>query len=121
MKKIETYSFGKMVYGGTTYTADLIITPHNVYSPWWRRQGHLLQMEDLAEILEEISANSNGMTGLLIVGTGAMGQMRVPEKLREQLKQLNLRLTVDNSEKAVQIFNSTVEPGNVFAAFHLTC
>lgn len=112
--KIESYSFGKMVYGGQTYTSDLIIYPDRVDASWWRQQGHLLQMMDLEEILKE---NPH----ILIIGTGYMGVMKVPAPLKKHLKNKGIELHVERSGKAVKLFNSVDKTKKVIAAFHLTC
>jgi hypothetical protein len=112
--KIESYSFGKLVYGGQTYTSDLIIYPDRVDASWWRQQGHLLQMQDLEEILKE-----NPHT--LIIGTGYMGVMKVPPALRKKLKNKGIELHVERSGKAVKLFNTVDKAKTVIAAFHLTC
>lgn len=114
MKQIESYSFGKMVVDGKSYTADLIIYPDRVDDSWWRKQGHLLQIEDLREILE-------AEPEILIIGTGAAGIMRVPSALRKQLEEKNIQLYIERTGKAVEIFNTLDKSKKVVAAFHLTC
>ncbi|RMG02102.1 MAG: hypothetical protein D6726_08240, partial [Nitrospirae bacterium] len=78
MKRIESYSFGRIVIGGNTYTKDVIVLPDGVFSPWWRKEGHLLHMEDLAEVFPVNPA-------VLIIGTGYSGVMRVPDSVIEEL------------------------------------
>jgi hypothetical protein len=112
--KIEAYEFGRMVYGGKTYTSDLIIYPDRVDSSWWRLKGHLLQIEDLKDILKE-------EPGILIIGTGAMGIMKVHQELKNQLEEKKIELYVERSGKAVEVFNSADKSKKVIAAFHLTC
>jgi hypothetical protein len=112
--KIEAYEFGKMVYGGKTYTSDLIIYPDRVDSSWWRLKGHLLQMEDLEDILKE-------GPDILIIGTGAVGIMKVPKKIKNQLEEKNIEVYVHRTGKAVEVFNSADKSKKVIGAFHLTC
>jgi hypothetical protein len=112
--KIEAYEFGKMIYGGKTYTSDLIIYPDRVDSSWWRLKGHLLQIEDLENILNE-------EPGILIIGTGAMGIMKVPKELKQHLEEKNIELYVQRTGKAVEVFNSADKSKKVIGAFHLTC
>ena len=114
MKQIESYSFGNMVYEGKSYTSDLIIYPDRVDPSWWRLKGHLLQPEDLKEILAE-------NPGILIIGTGAMGVMNVPAPLKKQLEDKGIELYVEKTGKAVKIFNAAAQGKKVIAAFHLTC
>ena len=112
--KIEVYEFGRMVYGGKTYTADLIIYPDRVDSSWWRLKGHLLQIEDLKDILKE-------EPGILIIGTGAVGVMKVPKKLKNQLEEKNIEIYVQRTGKAVEVFNAADSSKKIIGAFHLTC
>ncbi len=112
--KIVEYSFGRMVYGPDTYTSDLIIYPNGVDNKWWRGQGHLLQMEDLTEILAYEPE-------VLIIGTGYMGIMRVPKELKKELGARVKELHVARTKKAVTIFNDCEDKSKVIAAFHLTC
>lgn len=114
MKEIESYSFGKMVYDGRTYTSDLIIFPDRVFANWWRLEGHHVHMEDLKEVLEE-------KPDVLVIGTGKMGVMKVPEGLIEELKQKDIELVVEKTGEAVRIFNSADRTKKVVGAFHLTC
>ncbi|NIW42891.1 MAG: hypothetical protein GWN27_20845, partial [candidate division Zixibacteria bacterium] len=54
--------------GNETYRKDLIIFSDHVFSPWWRKEGHSLEPNDLFEALRENPS-------LIIVGTGASGVM----------------------------------------------
>ena len=112
--KIEAYEFGKMIYGGQTYTSDLIIYPGRVDPSWWRLKGHLLQTADLGDILKE-------EPDIIIIGTGAMGIMRVTKELRKQLEERNIELYVLRTGKAVEVFNTADKNKTVIGAFHLTC
>ncbi len=114
---IDAYRFGKMVVQGKTYTSDLIIYPDRVDVSWWRIEGHLLHPEDLKEILKAKPA-------VLIIGTGASGVMKVPKELVKQLEEKNIKVYVEKTGKAVEIFNSldkSDKSRDVIAAFHLTC
>ena len=61
--KVEHYSFGKITIDGQTYTSDVIIYPERVDSSWWRKQGHNLQIEDMAGVIK-------AEPGVVIIGTG---------------------------------------------------
>jgi hypothetical protein len=58
---------------------------------------------------------------VLIIGTGYMGLMNVPEELRKELIKKNIELYIENSRRAVEIFNSIHRKRRTIAAFHLTC
>jgi len=111
---IDSYSFGKMVIEGQSFDTDLIIYPERVDASWWRKAGHRVELEDLTAVL---AANPE----VLIIGTGYMGLMSVPEELRKELIKKNIGLYVENSRRAVEIFNLIQAKKKTIAAFHLTC
>lgn len=113
--KITHYSFGKIVIDGNEYTQDIIVFPDKVFPSWWRKEGHSLCMEDLAEVLK---SNVN----ILVIGTGAYERMHVPLSLIEELKNRGIECFVRSTEKAVALFNQFLSEGkSVAGAFHLTC
>jgi len=111
---ISHYSFGRIDIAGQTYVKDVIVFPERVFSPWWRKEGHLLCTEDLAEVFK---AN----TRVLIVGTGYYDTMKVPEDVIEALRLKGVKLHVENTQKAVTLYNRLSPGGEVAAALHLTC
>lgn len=111
--KVDSCSFGRIVIDGKSYSKDVIIFPHRVFSPWWRSEGHLLQMDDLAEVLKEKPA-------ILVVGSGYSGVMRVPRKLVEELHSLGVEVRTEKTPDAVNVFNN-ISGKKVIAALHLTC
>ncbi len=112
--RIEDYSFGRIVIDGKTYTRDLIIYPDRIDPSWWRKEGHLLQMEDLGDILKE-------KPEILIIGTGYSGVMTVPQSLIERLKREGIEVIARNTPQAVEIFNQMDKSRRIIAALHLTC
>jgi hypothetical protein len=64
---IGGYSFGRIVVDGQEETRDLIVLPDRVFRNWWRRNGHGLVLDDLAEVIDELPKT-------LIIGTGALRQ-----------------------------------------------
>jgi len=111
---IDSYSFGKMVMKGKAFHSDLIIYPDKVEGTWRRKEGHMLQLEDLTNILVADPE-------VLIIGTGYMDQMKVPDELRKELLSRRIELYVEDSRRAVEIFNSIHTKRRIIAAFHLTC
>ncbi|MDO9391082.1 MAG: Mth938-like domain-containing protein [bacterium] len=113
--KIESYSFGLIKIGGREFKSDLIIYPDHVDGKWWRKEGHLLQMEDLAGILAL-------KPEILLVGQGLPGLMKVDEKVEEHCRENSIRLLVMPTEKAVEEYNRSADKnGKIIACFHLTC
>lgn len=112
--KIDSYSFGRIVINGETFTSDVIIYPGRVDAAWWRKEGHLLQAEDLAKALRS-------RPGVLVIGTGHDGVMRVPRETVERIAALGIDVKVERTTRAVEIYNELERAGNVIAALHLTC
>lgn len=104
-----------MTVDGKKYTNDLIIFPERVRPEWWRKEGHLLSISDLEEIIEYSPEE-------LVIGKGAMGVMRVPDEVVEEVKSQGIEVTCANTKEASQIFNEKKAQGKrVVGAFHLTC
>ncbi len=112
--KIEHYSFGNITIDGQTYTSDVIIFPDRVYSSWWRKEGHLLQVTDLKDVIK-------AKPEVLIVGTGAYGVMKVPEQTIEHLKSNGIEAYIENTKNAVELYNKIASKKSAIAALHLTC
>lgn len=112
---IDHYSFGSMTVGGEKYTNDLIIFPEKVRSEWWRKEGHLLSLSDLKEVIDYLPEE-------LIIGKGAMGVMQVPEEVLKELGSKGIKVTSLNTKEAALLFNEREAQGKkVVGAFHLTC
>jgi len=112
---IDSYQFGKIVIDGTAYNSDCLILGGSVQSNWWRKQGHLLAVEDVLPVIEAKPA-------VLVVGCGASGLMKVSEDVGQVLREHSVELFTANTNKAVARFNELSEKGeNVAAALHLTC
>lgn len=112
--EIEYYSWGKIVIGGRTYTSDVIIFPDHINASWWRKEGHKLHVEDLQEV---ISANPEAV----IIGTGALGVMKVPGETVQHFESRGTQVHVERTGKAVELFNELRGKKKVIAALHLTC
>ena len=111
--KVDSYNFGNIVIDGRAYTSDVIIYPTRVFSPWWRKEGHMLCIDDLGDLFEE-------KPDLLIVGCGYHGVMKVPDEVIGHLEDKGIETSVRKTTEAVEIFNQHRE-GRVVAALHLTC
>ena len=110
---IDSYSFGSIVINGKTYTSDVIVFPDKVQDLWWRKKGHLLQIDDLYSILSY-------QPHILIIGTGAYGLMKIPEETREFISNKGIKLYSDKTAKACTFYN-TMKKKKLVAAFHITC
>jgi hypothetical protein len=111
---IESYSFGRIVVDGQTYTSDLIIYPDRVEASWWRKEGHRLHLADLKGVME-------ASPEVVIVGTGYFGDMKVPPETKEGLESQGVEVMVEKTGQAWQTYNRLAGSRKVVAAFHLTC
>jgi hypothetical protein len=111
---IEAYQFGRMVIGGTAYTSDLILLTDKILSSWWRKSGHKLCLSDLEEVVKE-------KPDILIIGTGAIGMMKVNEEVKQYAQKEGISLIIERTGKAVQTYNHLSGGNKITAAFHLTC
>jgi hypothetical protein len=111
---IDDYRFGRIVIGGEVYGKDVIILPERVIANWWRKQGHNLSPEDLAEVVAAAPCR-------LVIGAGAFGMMRVPDGTLEYLRERGIKAEVLKTKEACARFNELAANGDAAAALHLTC
>ena len=112
---IDSYQFGRIVIDGETHTSDCLIITGAVRPNWWRRQGHLLSPDDLAEVIEAAPS-------IVVIGAGASAMMKVPDRSRQFLEQHDIQVEVLDTKRAVARFNELSLAGaSVAAALHLTC
>lgn len=113
--QITEYTFGKIAINGKTYQTDVIITPHSVKDKWWRKEGHNLAIEDLAEVIATEPE-------IVIIGSGYYGRMHVPQATRDFLEKQGIRLEVTVTADAIDRFNHLQQKyARIVAALHLTC
>lgn len=111
---IDSYSFGRMVIDGHTYTADLIIFPDRIESSWWRKTGHKLCLEDIEDVFKEEPE-------AIVVGTGFFGLMKVEEAVKQEVRSKGIPLHVNKTKNAVQKYNEISGQKKTVGVFHLTC
>jgi hypothetical protein len=111
---IESYTFGRIVVDGTSYTSDVVLYPDRVQARWRRKVGHRLDPDDLEGLLEQEART-------LIVGTGKYGLMRVPLETVEYLESHGFEVIVQRTDEACETYNRLSERGPVVAALHLSC
>lgn len=111
---IDQYSFGKIVVDGETYTSDVIIYPDRVDGRWWRKEGHNLSLEDLADVFD-------AKPQTLVVGQGQPGLMKVSDDVRQAIADQGIELHVAPTAGAVEEYNRLAAGKTTVAALHLTC
>jgi hypothetical protein len=111
---IERYEFGIIVIEGQTFRNDLLIWPGRIKIDWWRREGHLLQLDDVAEAL---AANPQ----VLVVGQGDPGKMQVDPALAAYLQDQGIEMLAHPTREACRVINALSGTRRLAAALHLTC
>lgn len=99
---------------GRVYNRDVIVSHDNVKDGWWRKEGHRLSLEDLNEVFE-------AKPEVLVIGTGYVGLMTVPQEVMDHMKSRNIELIVENTRQACKTYNRLCKSRKTVAAFHLTC
>ncbi len=111
---IDSYQFGQVVVKGKKYTSDVIIFPDRVSDNWWRKTGHELCLEDIAEVITENPE-------VLVVGSGDSGLMKVLPEVEQAAQARGIKLIVETTDKACNTYNRLSHSQRVLAAFHITC
>lgn len=112
---ITDFSFGKIVVNGKTYSDDIKIVRGQVISGWWRKRGHRVDVEDVADILES-------RPDIVVIGKGSPGLMKSSSSLRDYLNVNNVELIEKKTAKAIEVFNKLYQEGKrVAAGFHISC
>jgi len=112
--KIQRFRFGEIVIDGTLYTEDVIVFEDRVIPHWWRKEGHLLQLEDLKGALD---TNPEA----LIVGTGTQGALKIASEVVAYTRKIGVELLQFHTRGACQSFNHLRKKRRVVAVLHLTC
>jgi hypothetical protein len=111
--KIQKYSFGNITVGGTDFKSDIILMPDRNIKKWWRQTSHLVELDDIIDLL---TANPK----LLIIGTGYYGLMKIDKKVTEYCNAISIQLISCKTRKAIEKYNSSTSDFPI-AALHLTC
>ena len=111
---IDTYEYGLVQIDGQTFKSDVLIWPGRIKSDWWRKESHLLQLDDVVEALASAPQ-------VLVVGQGDPGRLQVDPALAAHLRNKGVDLMVFPTKEAVQVINELSPRRLVAAALHLTC
>ena len=112
---IDSIAFGKITIKGQAYTTDVrIFSDGRVLDGWWRKHGHRLTLQDLAELLAD-------QPEVLVVGTGVYGRMLPESGLEETIRGMGIELFIAPNDQAMEHFNRQSVPRRAAGCFHLTC
>ena len=109
------FSFGRIVVDGQICNNDIKIVNGKLVADWWRKSGHIVEIEDVQDIIDSDST-------ILIIGKGQPGYMRITQSLQEHLEKNDIELIVEKTSTAIQTFSRLMLEGKqVSAGFHLGC
>jgi len=114
---IEEYRFGYIKILGKSYNYDVEVRWTGEVLSWWRKESHIIDLEDIQRALSQ-------KPELIIVGTGAYGVAKLTERAKQEIEKREIELIVDRTGKAVKTFNIILEKEKqkrVIGLFHLTC
>ncbi len=109
------YSFGSITIRGRQYASDLKIINGQVVPDWWRKFGHTVDVDDVADIL-------NAGPDCVVIGSGGSGLMKVGNRLLKEAADRGIEIIVEPTASAIKTFNRLYGDGKkVAGGFHLTC
>ena len=119
---IEEYKFGSITIDGKIYTEDVEVRWAEEVLDWWRKESHLVDVDDVERAIKQ-----NPDT--IVIGTGEAGMVKVTEGAKKFIQEKGIKLFIDKTEEAVKTFNiicqeSKEEEGEqnkIIGLFHLTC
>ena len=114
MNKIDSYRFGHIVIDGKQYSSDVIIFPDRVQGDWRRGRSHEINLRDISVVLAE-------KPEALIVGSGAVGMVKVLPEMQQSLESQGIELVIEPTDEACNTYNRLSRMKKVVAALHLTC
>ena len=111
---IENFSFGNLAIENTKYKSDLVIYEDKLIEDrWWRKEGHLLQVDDIKPYLQE------GVK-TVIIGRGFSSRLNLGQDLQLFLLEKEIVLQALSTPDACKRYNE-MKHGDLIAFFHLTC
>ena len=119
---IEEYHFGFITIEGKTYEYDVEVRSTGEILKWWRKEGHLVDIDDVKRAIEQNPE-------VIVIGTGHSGLAKITDETQNLIRGKGIELIIDITEEATKTFNiicqeSMEEEGKqkkVIGLFHLTC
>lgn len=119
---IEKYYFGSITIDGKTYNHDVEVRWTSEVLKWWRKESHLVDVEDVERALAHNPE-------VIVIGTGESGIAKITKRAKEEIEKRGIKLIINITGEAIKTFNliqkeSEKEGGKktrVIGLFHLTC
>lgn len=119
---IGEYQFGLITINGKTYNYDVEVRWNGEVLKWWRRESHLIEIDDLKRAV-------NQKPDIIVIGTGESGIAKVTRETQKFIEEEGIQLIIDKTGEAVKVFNKILEKlkekedekKKIIGLFHLTC
>jgi hypothetical protein len=117
---INEYHFGSITINGKTYNYDVEVRWTGEVLKWWRKEGHVINLEDVKRAVDQ-------KPDTIIIGNGESGVARVTERSQQFITERGIKLIIDKTEEAIRTFNIILKisqegrENKVIGLFHLTC
>lgn len=112
MVKIDSVKFGEITIDGKIYYSDMVV--------WWdgkieyREKSHIFGLDKFVSLLKKDPE-------IIVAGTGISGVVKVTQEVRDEVELKRIKLIVEPSKDASEIFNDLVSGGKkVVAVIHTT-
>jgi hypothetical protein len=110
---IDAVKFGELVINGKVYYSDMIVFWDGKVR--FRKKSHVFDMKEFRSLMRRKPDS-------MVVGTGLAGIVGVPDDVRKAAAASGVKLFIDVSANAVEIFNGLVKTGRkAVAVIHTTC
>lgn len=109
---IESISMGKLLFKGKVSRSDTIVFKDRMDTKWWIKERTTIQMCDLDSVL---AVNPE----VIVFGTGFMLPITMSDDAQEEIKKKGIELIIEKSEKAMEIYNSSILKKETVGLFHL--
>ncbi|MEM2713731.1 MAG: MTH938/NDUFAF3 family protein [Candidatus Pacearchaeota archaeon] len=103
MLHIDATQFGEITINGKKYDYDIVILPDETILKRKKRRGsHEICLEEFDEILRQEPK-------IIVVGNGQGGVAKIEERAIKAIRARGIRLIIEITPKAIEIFNSLKE------------
>jgi hypothetical protein len=119
MTKIDKFSFGSAVIGGTKHIRDLILLPDGTIKRrsggFWVIGSHCIKKEEIEQLF------ASGVEAV-IIGVGVLSRARLSDEAKNYAERQSAQTFVLPSRDAVRKWNQLADEGKRAAALiHITC
>ncbi len=109
---IDEIKFGVIKVDGKTYDSDIIIYPNNEITPWWRKEGMRVQLDDLSKAIALKPKR-------IIIANGLYRMLSVSPNIRLAIEEKEIHLEIYQTLQAVDEYNKLPDKNEVVFAVHI--